>query len=78
MHEQLKEILTVSEVIWIYDEPHGISVLQKTLESGRVLYGVMVYDSCQWHCIDIQETDEHGAQIMYNCMVKAVNAARSV
>lgn len=78
MHEQLKGMLTVSEEIWIYDEPNGVAVLQKTFESGRVLYAAMAYDGFEWLCIDIQETDEHGAQIMYNSMVKAVNAARSV
>ena len=74
MHELLKNMLTDMEDIWIYDEPNRCSILRKIFKSGRVLYSAMVFDGFDWHCIDIQETDVHGAQIMYECLKNAVNA----
>lgn len=73
MHKQLKDMLLDTEVIWIYDELHKVAVLQQTFKNGRVLYCAMVYLKSKWVCIDIQQTDIHGAQIMYECLIKAVD-----
>ena len=74
MHEQLRIMLTDREIIWIYDEPNRCAILRKSFKSGIVLYCAMVYDGFDWLCIDVQATDEHGAQCMYDCLKKAINA----
>lgn len=73
MHELLKSMLLDTEVIWIYDEPNKIAVVQQVFKNGRTLFCAMVYFTSisEWVCIDIQQTDIHGAQRMYDCMVKA-------
>lgn len=78
MHDSLKRVLTFNEDIWIYDEPNQCAILRKTFDTGRVLYAAMAYDGFGWLCIDVEQTDEHGAQFMYECLKKAINAARSV
>lgn len=78
MHEHLKKMLNINEDIWIYDELNRCAILRKVFESGRVLYAAMAFDGFNWLCIDVEQTDEHGAQFMYECLKKAVNAARSV
>lgn len=78
MHESLKSMLLDTEVIWIYDEPHKIAVIQQIFKNGRILFCAMVYLKCKWVCIDIQQTNIHGAQKMYECLLKAVNADNSV
>ena len=73
MHFKLKSMLLDSEVIWIYDEIHKVAVIQQTFKDGRTLFCAMVYfpSRDKWVCIDIQQTDIHGAQKMYECLVKA-------
>lgn len=74
MHKLLTQMLLDTEVIWIYDETHRCAIVQQTFKNGRVLYCSMVFTGFEWICIDIQQTDIHGAQIMYECLVKAVSA----
>lgn len=72
MHKQLTDMLFSTEVIWIYDELNRCAIIQQTFKHGLVLYCAMVHDGFQWRCIDIQETDIHGAQTMYECLLKAL------
>lgn len=73
MHFKLKSMLVDSEVIWIYDEIHRVAVIQQTFKDGRTFFCAMVYFASisEWVCIDIHETDIHGAQKIYDCLVKA-------
>lgn len=76
-HDILKKSLCTNEEIWIYDEIHGVAVTVEDF-NGNKMYAVSVYfpSSTVWRIIDIEATDEHGAQIMYDCAVKAVNDAK--
>ena len=70
MHNELKSMLIDSQVIWIYDELHRCAIIQLTFKSGRTFYCLMFYTGSEWNCIDINETDIHGAQLMYECFVQ--------
>lgn len=78
-HDILKMSLCSNEEIWIYDEINGVAV---TVENFNIkkMYAVLVYlpSRAIWHIIDIEETDEHGAQIMYNCAVLAVKRCKAI
>lgn len=72
-HEILKRSLCKNEEIWIYDEPHRIAVTVDTVH-GKKYYTVLIYLPSRniWSIVDVQNTDEHGAQIMYDCAVYVV------
>lgn len=72
MHEQLKAMLLDTEVVWIYDEPYRCAIIQQTFKNGRTLYCLMFYTGANWIVIDIEETDIHGAQLMYECFIHAM------
>lgn len=76
-HDILKNSLSQNEDIFIYDELHGVAVTVENIH-GKKLYYLLFYfpSSVTWNIIDIQATDEHGAQIMYNCAVSAVNRCK--
>lgn len=72
-HEILKRSLCKNEEIFIYDEPHRIAVTVDTVH-GKKYYTLLLYLASRniWTIIDIQNTDENGAHIMYDCAVYAV------
>ena len=72
MHNELKSMLIDSQVIWIYDELHRCAIIQQTFKNGITLYCLMLYSGSEWVIIDIEETDIHGAQFMYECFVSAM------
>lgn len=77
-HEILKRSLCNNEEIFIYDEPHRIAVTVDTVH-GKKYYTLLLYLPSRhiWTIIDIQNTDEHRAQIMYDCAVYAVNRSHA-
>lgn len=68
-HEVLKNSLATNEEIWIYDEPNRLAVTVENYTNGKKVYSLMLFLPSRgvWNIIDIECTDEHGAQIMYDC-----------
>lgn len=79
-HQILKNSLCKNEDIWIYDEPNGLAVTVENYTNGKKVYTIQFYLPSRgvWNIIDIECTDEHGAQIMYDCARYAVNRCKTL
>lgn len=79
-HEVLKNSLAPNEEIWIYDEPNRLAVTVENYINGKKIFCLMFYLPSRgvWNIANIECTDEHGAQNMYDCALYVVKRCQAV